>query len=299
MHTNCEGVEEIGSMAFINCKAMTGKVVLPTTLKRINSGAFFQCKITECNFPEGLEEIGDAAFYASRLKEAIIPNTCQSFTGDCQFTLDYELEKVRFPEGLRVIPSHFVDDCIKLKEFIMSNSIEEIGIGAFWQCGSLQELHLSSNLKSIETEGLYYCKGLKTISFPSTLETLGAECCDFWKDIECIYCAAQIPPTCINSELNIGWTPFGKYDDNFINRTPQETPIYVPVGSSDLYRNAWGWSYFTNFIEIDNFPSTGICDIVISEQKQDSPTYDLFGRKVEKLTPGQIYIRNGRKFMIK
>lgn len=46
-----EGVEEIGYMAFVNCKSLTGKVVLPTTLKRINDGAFFSTKITECNFP--------------------------------------------------------------------------------------------------------------------------------------------------------------------------------------------------------------------------------------------------------
>lgn len=289
-----EGVEEIGQLAFVNCKDMTGRVVLPTTMKRINGGAFFSCKITECNFPEGLEEIGEAAFYANRLKEAIIPNTCQSFTGGIHFALNYELEKVHFPEGVSVIPASFVDGCIKLTEFIMPNSIEVIEHEAFWQCEALKELNLSSNLKSIERGGLYYCKGLKTISFPSTLESLGAESCENWKNIECIYCAAQIPPTCISSEL--GWTPFGEYDEN---RTHQDIPVYVPVGSADLYRDAWGWNYFTNFIETDDFPHAGIFDAAISEKKQDDSIYDLFGIRVETLTPGNIYIRNGQKFLIK
>lgn len=294
-----EGVEEIGYMAFVNCKALTGKVIMPSTLRRINDSAFFSSKITECNFPEGLEEIGDAAFYATRLKEAIIPNSCQSFMGSDHFGLCYELEKVHFPEGPTLIPEGFVDDCIKLTEFLMPNSIEEIGYGAFWQCGALQELHLSSNLKSIDREGLYYCKGLKTICFPSTLETLGAECCEYWKSIERIYCAAQIPPKCIDSELNPGDTPFGAYGSDFMNRTPQDTPVYVPISSADLYRNAWGWNYFTNFIETDDFPSAGIDNIAISEKSKDNSIYDLFGRKVEAPVPGNIYIINGKKTIFK
>lgn len=294
-----EGVEEIGYMAFTNCKALTGRVVLPSTMRIINGGAFFSSKITECNFPEGLEEIGDAAFYATRLKEVILPNSCQSITGSDHFGLCYELEKVRFPEGSTIIPAGFVDTCIKLTEFIMPNSIEEIGYGAFWQCGVLQELHLSSNLKSIGREGIYYCKGLKTICFPSTLETLGAESCENWKCIESIYCAAQIPPTCIVSEINPGWTPFGKYGEDFEYRTPQDTPVFVPNGSADLYRNAWGWSYFTNFIETDDFPPAGIYNVILDEINQDNTTYDLYGRKVRVLFPGHIYIREGQKFLLK
>lgn len=293
-----EGVEEIGYMAFVNCKSLAGKIILPTTLKKINDGAFLSAKITECNFPEGLEKIGDAAFYATRLKEAILPNSCKTFTGTDHFALNYELEKVRFPEGLTIIPESFVDNCINLTEFIMPNSIEEIGDRAFWQCGSLQELQLSSNVKSIGLEGLYYCKGLKTICLPSTLETLGAESCENWKNVKSIYCAAEIPPVCIDSEINPGWTPFGEYGDDFVNRTPQDTPVYVPIGSADLYRNAWGWNYFTNFIETDSFPSSGIDNVVIDGKEDYGDYYDLLGRKVETLTSGNIYIRNGKIILI-
>ena len=294
-----EGVEEIGYMAFVNCKSLTGKVILPTTLKRINDGAFFSTKITECNFPDGLEEIGDGAFYATRLREAILPNSCQSFPGSDHFALNYELEKMRFPEGLTVIPNSFVDNCIKLTEFIIPNSIEEIGDRAFWQCGKLQELKLSPNLKSIGLEGLYYCKGLGTIYFPSTLETLGAESCEYWKNVKSIYCAAKIPPVCIDSEINPGSTPFGDYGDDFVNRTPQDTPVYVPIGSSDLYRNAWGWNYFTNYIETDNFPSSGIDSVAIDGKEENGDYYDLLGRKVMDPQPGSIYIQSGKKILIK
>ncbi|MDE7412940.1 MAG: leucine-rich repeat domain-containing protein [Muribaculaceae bacterium] len=294
-----EGVEEIGTKAFVNCKSLTGKVILPTTLKKINDGSFFATKITECNFPEGLEEIGDAAFYATRLREVILPNSCQSLSGSDHFALNYELEKVRFPEGLTTIPVGFVDDCIELKEFIMPNSIEVIGDRAFWQCGNLQELKLSLKLKSIGLEGLYYCKGLYTIYLPSTLETLGAESCENWKNVKSIYCAAEIPPVCIDSEINPGWTPFGKYGEDFENRTPQDTPIYVPVGSADLYRNAWGWDYFTNFIEIDDFPLAGVDVVLVAPMVKETIIHDLYGRRIKSPVPGNIYIINGEKIFFK
>ena len=38
--------------------------------------------------------IGDATFYATRLKEAILPNSYQSFNGGDHFALNYKLEKV-------------------------------------------------------------------------------------------------------------------------------------------------------------------------------------------------------------
>lgn len=295
-----EGVEYIGYLAFANCKSLTGRVVLPTSLKKIDGGAFMSAKITECNFPEGLEELGDGSFYGTRIKEAILPNSCQSIPGGDHFSLDYELEKVRFPEGLKKIPVSFVENCTKLREFIMPNSIEEIGDRAFWQCFSLPELHISSNLKSIGIEGLYDLKGLKTISFPATLEVLGDESCECWKRMESIYCAAKTPPVCIESKLNPGVCPFGPYGDEvFPNRTHQDIPVYVPVGSADLYRNAWGWNYFTNFIETDDFPSSGIEDITTDKSENSNNCYDLLGRKVETPIPGNTYIRNGKKYIVR
>ncbi len=289
-----EGVEQIGNTAFVNCQSLTSKVILPSTIKKIGNSAFFQAKITECNFPDGLIEVGDAAFYACRLKEAILPNTCQSFPGDSHFALNYELERARIPDGLKIIPESFLDNCEKMYECTMPNSVETIGYGAFWQCWSLKELILSTNLKTIEREGLYYCKGLNSIKFPATLETLGPESCLHWKNVNEIYCAAQTPPTCMHSTLNPGNSPWGRYGSDFENRTRQDIPIYVPIGTADLYRNAWGWDYFSNFIEMD---FSGVQDIIADDETISNTIYDMLGMKVTNPIPGHLYIKNGKKFI--
>lgn len=294
-----EGFEEIGAAAFAECKLLTGKVILPSTLKKIDGSAFYSTKITECNFPEGLEEIGGGAFSRTRLKEAILPNSCHSFPGAEHFAYNYVLEKVRFPEGATLIPGGFVQECQELTEFIMPNSIVEIGDRAFFYCEKLQELKLSSNLKSIGESGLSCCRRLKTISFPPTLETLGERSCLYWINIENIYCAAKTPPVCLDNKSDPDYSPFGKYGLVSPNQAPMDTPVYVPFGSADLYRNAWGWDYFTNFIETDNFPSSGIDSFVIDGKEDSGDYYDLSGRKVEVPIPGTIYIRNGKKCIIR
>lgn len=59
-----EGFERFGNLAFMNCRSLTGTIVLPSTIKEIGDGVFFMSKISSINLPDGLEKIGDAAFYA-------------------------------------------------------------------------------------------------------------------------------------------------------------------------------------------------------------------------------------------
>lgn len=105
---------------------------------------------------------------------------------------------------------------------------------------------------------------------------------------------ASEPPVCEVSKLNIGYTPFGGYDSP---STPNDIPVYVPVGSAEKYRKAWGWDYFTNFIETDDFP-TAIYDVTTEHSDSQSSIYDLNGRKVTDTQKGHIYIINGKKVFL-
>ena len=84
-------------------------------------------------------------------------------------------------------------------------------------------------------------------------------------------------------------TPFGDPKDVNSSSTPNDIPVYVPVGSAEKYRKAWGWDYFTNFIETDDFP-TAIYDVTTEHSDSQSSIYDLNGRKVTDTQKGHIYI---------
>jgi len=294
-----EGVEAIPNMCFLNCKSLTGNVILPNSIKTIGEAAFFQSKVSSVNFPSGLEFLGQAAFYATNLKEAILPNSCLNFQGSSHFHLCRELTKISLPEGLQQIPDCFANTCLSLREIEIPSSVKSIGGYAFWQCRSLQHLELPEELESIGTYGLWYLDSLTEIAFPQSLTTLGMESCEYWANIKKIYCLSEIPPTCIMSTINVGNAPFGNTNSEFYMRTPQETPIYVPTGTADLYRNTEGWDYFINFVETDDFPCGNSVEAWDEKHLNQTNVYDIFGRKIDKMQNGNLYIRDGRKFIYK
>ena len=285
-----EGFEKLDRAVFANCTSLTGKVVLPSTIKEIGEATFWCAKISSINFPEGLKKIGQAAFYACRLEEVNLPNSCQDL-GIFMFQLNLELKEMHLPNGIERIPNNFADHCINLSHVNIPSSVKSIGKEAFQGCQRLNDVELPLGLETIEKDAFQSCYTFSQLVFPATLNFLGEECCTYLTGVKRIYCMASEPPVCEVSTLNVGYTPFGGYDSSI---TPKDIPVYVPVGSAEKYRNTWGWDYFTNFIETDDFP-TAIHNISISKSNAQNYIYDLNGRKVENPQKGLIYIINGKK----
>ena len=72
---------------------------------------------------------------------------------------------------------------------------------------------------------------------------------------------SPIPPVCYYDPM----VNFG--DESFGGSTPSDIPVYVPIGSGEKYREAFGWNYFTNIIETDKFP-TGIVSPKMGKNEQ-------------------------------
>ena len=123
---------------------------------------------------------------------------------------------------------------------------------------------------------------------------LGQESCSYMSELKRIYCMASEPPVCEESTLNPGNTPFGDYEPVPNLSTPNDIPVYVPVGTAEKYRKAWGWDYFTNFIETDDFP-TAIHNVTIEHSNSSNRIYDLNGREVINPQKGQVYMGHRTK----
>lgn len=295
-----EGLMDIPAMCFMNCESLD-EIKLPTTIKHIGEGAFYRAKIKCINFPDGLQSIGNAAFYSSDLECVLLPNSCQQFLGTHQFALNHELRKINLPHGVKVIPNCFVYNDINLSEFDIPSTVEIIGADALSTCMVLSDVLLHEGLKEVESNAFWYCSALKNLVFPSSLTYLGGASCQYLQSLEAIYCSALTPPICDEDPSNKGrnhtFGPISGQPGHLC--TPNDIPVYVPVGTSHLYASAYGWNYFTNFIETDNFPSAGIDDILIDRAEPTTIFYDLFGRKVNNPVPGNIYILNGKKIIHK
>lgn len=59
-----------------------------------------------------------------------------------------------------------------------------------------------------------------------------------------------------------------------------------------------GWLCKWDGTAVEHFNlSAGVESVAADSESDDAPTYDIYGRRVERTVPGNIYIRGGRKFV--
>ena len=244
-----EGVTELPARCFMNCQCFD-KVTLPTSLKIISDDCFYNTRVAEVNFPEGLDSIGNGAFYASDLKIADLPNSITKIAS-LTFSMCDRLRYIHIPENgyIDYIPNYFAAYDDSLERVDIPNTIKKVGTCAFDSNRMLKDIKLPNGLTYIGQNAFYKC-AFDSIVFPVSLEYLGGGSGAYWEHIKKIYSLAPTPPYCAEDLINRGKGPFHGY-------TPNDIPLYVPIGSGEKYREAFGWNYFTNIIETDKFP-TGI-----------------------------------------
>ena len=261
-----EGVTEIPTQCFQFCYKLK-KVVLPSTIKTIGIFAFFDSSVDDMNFPEGLDSIGYLSMHGTRLTEVVLPKTIRTI-GYKTFASNFKLKKVVLPEGLTEIPDNLCSSCIELEKIVIPESVIKINTEAFSACLKLKT-NLPPKLKWIGSDA-FSSSGLDSIVFPATMEYIGKEAFQDLTKLKKIYSMSPIPPVCYyNTMVNFGDGPFG-------GSTPSDIPVYVPIGSGEKYREAFGWNYFTNIIETDKFP-TGI----VSPKMSNNEKCKVYGKDNE------------------
>jgi hypothetical protein len=287
-----EGFESIDDSAFGYCSNLNGSLVLPSTIRRIGTGAFYGAKLTEITIPEGLETIGECAFYGCRFKDVVLPNSCVNFEGNEQFGLNYELESVTLPARMTKIPELMFNECSSLAKVVFPAEVDTVGKQAFYNCKALTDIYLNEGLKVVQRDAFYGCSSVISASFPASTEFLGINSCFGWNSCQMIYSHSVVPPTCeTNENANCVPSPFG-----YLCMFNEKITVYVPVGSADTYSETQGWAYFVNFVETDDFPAS-VSDITSDVQINDNTIYDIMGRCVAKTVPGNLYIQSGKKFI--
>jgi len=174
-----EGVVEIGHKAF--CETKLKEVVLPSTLKKISSFAFSDCRylkrvtlpdgievlgfyafadtgIEDINFPDSLMEIDNAAFrgtpFMEKLKDERFVVLGERFL--CLYN-GYD-ETVEVPKGVEVICSGAFTDrksedypyFLTPTRIILPDSVKRIEEGAFKYLRGLKEINLHEDMEIAE-----------------------------------------------------------------------------------------------------------------------------------------------------
>jgi len=119
---NGKAVTVIASKAFksgiFSANELIKSVVIPNSIKRIESDAFFNC---------------------SSLKSILIPDSV-THIGDNAFACCNSLTDVTIPESVSEIPSNAFNGCKALRSVTLPQSIKSIGSFAFLDCTELKEI---------------------------------------------------------------------------------------------------------------------------------------------------------------
>lgn len=132
--------------------------------------------ITKVTLPEGLEEIGENAFYYTTALENInIPNSLKIIKS--QAFINSGIQSLSFGENLTMIGNNAFENCLNLVtvEFNVNAPITDIQENTFKNCGSLETISLPTAVVQIKDHAFYQCNNLQEIVLPENLQQIGTE----------------------------------------------------------------------------------------------------------------------------
>ena len=196
---------------------LSGPLVIPQGVKEIKGGPIWNSQIVGLDIPEGVEEIGQYAFWGlSKVHTSLyIPSTVKKI-GEGAFN-GAGITHVTLPEGLEYIERSAFEECKNLQDtVIIPSSVVQIREKAFANCSQLTAVILPAGLQEIQSLAFQYCYGL-----------------------DYIQCLGSVPPIIADNTFS------GVEKNNFT--------LVVPEGAVDAYKNAPGWSEFPRISAYRNF----------------------------------------------
>lgn len=114
-----------------------------------NSAWGSQSRFTKIVIPEGVEEIGDYAFYnCNSLIDLSLPESLTTI-GEYAFAECGYLVEVKLPESVTTMKMHAFDDCESLESIKIPSGVKEISSSLFYNCGALKNIELPEGLEYI------------------------------------------------------------------------------------------------------------------------------------------------------
>ena len=167
--------------------------------------------------------------------------------------------------------------CPNLTSVTMPETITAIGNRTFKGCTSLTSITVPDKVTSIGVNAFENCTALRVVTLGSGLQTVGTQAFHNCTALHTVICYALNPPTLQSNSFDAThYTSVNVYVDlDYVLDY-----IYAPVWEN----------FYVDTIDAIN---------EIGEKKADAPWFDLQGRKLDKITQPGIYIKGGRKVLVK
>ena len=200
-------VTGIGNDAFNGCRYMT-KIELPSSITILGDQAFYGCKFSEINIPQNVVSIGKYCFKGCEFKSVTIPASVKALKlgafKDCIYLadvfIDGYIENIDdnvflFCEALTAVhiqdiakwcknsfldgwsnplyyAKHLYINNEEVKDLVIPNSVEELGMQVFAYCTGLKSVVIPSTIKTIPVAAFGGCTGIESLDISDGVETI-------------------------------------------------------------------------------------------------------------------------------
>lgn len=166
-------LEEIGSGAFSDSLVIKS-IVIPKTLKKIESGAFAGARELSSVYISDLEswcgvDVGGLGsiwpqginLYINNqlVTKLVIPDTITDISNNI-FSNFISITSVTLPSGAKRIGDYAFNGCSAVTSVKLPDGLEEIGIEAFGDCISLHRIVISQNVSQMDRDVFYGCENI-------------------------------------------------------------------------------------------------------------------------------------------
>lgn len=146
-------VMAIGDKAFFYADYLE-EIILPPSVKRIESQAFFACSgLKEITLPDSVEFIAEKAFE------------------DCEALL-----KITFSANLTEIGAMAFRNCNSLEEIILPEGFKTLGARSFASCEKLVSLTLPASITTIGNNAFMGCEAIAAVTYNGSRDALTELC---------------------------------------------------------------------------------------------------------------------------
>ncbi len=174
-----DGIVRIGEFAF--ARSGLESITIPDGVEEIGYAAFYHCdSLTDVVIPESVQEIAVAAFAKTPWLSDWEENGGEDFliVGD-GILLDYRGDDsvVEIPDEVKRIGAEAFRDCQSIVQVQIPDSVEVIGEAAFLGCSNLTQIEGGGQVKEIRDRAFAGCP-LTTVMVPASVEEIGLRAFD-------------------------------------------------------------------------------------------------------------------------
>ena len=191
------GVTSIGISAFNLCYGLTS-VSIGNNVISIEDGAFNGCyRLTSVTIPNSVTSIGEFAFNGClALTSITIPNSVTSigysafsltpwygnqpdglvYAGKVAYAYKGDMpfySTIILDEGTLGIADRAFEDCVRMVDIIIPNSLTNIGNRAFEDCHELADITIPNSVANIGDKAFAECRKLTRVTIPNSVTSIG------------------------------------------------------------------------------------------------------------------------------